>query len=995
MEFSESSRIPYRLLNQHGVKEQIKLYTICPTMDLIAACSVSGEVWVARWFVALEKIWTLPTQRYNAEKVEALAWRPDGKVLAIGYSSGVVRLFNVDTNEMIHELSQRSAPSPSSPLSQSTSNNADSVAGINFLTWLDDKENNDQEALPISQYQDPNYLSTYPGEKYMPRLSTIPGSKISKILGYPSEIDDGEDTEDEMNKSIDLLVAGDTDGNLHLSVYGIYNLESISLTEFTKSRNAKILSASVSSDLSLLALLILSEDEESDSSSTMAEKKQKRYIELTFGTGLLHTHKPEIRILSQRYTIIKFLINYIVEGIKKMESQYDHMKESAKAYTEPFQEVLENHEVNTTLRAEFVRLLATGRPSVTMSEYIESRLTKRGLKDWENKGLKSLEQIREFVHDYVRPCCERLLLQITALVGYSKWPQKFEQLGLKEQFVHSCVILIGYLIGRLEELLSVIDNEYQNFMEFQEWLQTGIDIKNVSAYLRNSLDKGVLDEFFVEPSYSVIQSENDFPSEASISPTPIPRTTKVPDPFDYSGSPSFPTYPYDFTRIKSENEKNNNHSNIIRWYIDTLSEKCSTLYASTANNVARSVVANKSIVIIEFDNDEVTKEWDAQGNPLSAKFLIDSRIVVKKSNTYHYVAFFLPRSFFKTENHTLWIVRFSFDSIHHQHQANQDSRIQNICEVSCLQLKTENNSDDDNLALLDLQFLKDERLLMLTNTINEDAGEIYSLSELNYIELNYTKLENLHNIVEIVEQALIKLDINECPKVQFQKSRIITQFRPSKIATNREIFVLKFSQSNSKLSVATINDFKEDLYAILCSYKDKCNIHMYTKNRATKILSNFNFSFSTAEVKQFIKNLEYREETRINVTSTYTATVLKDQQQNQKLIDQLRETSNSEKGKEHDEEPFVEWEFDTPKPSWLDKIAHERDSLIYNAFNCNNKKTKYELSLKIIDLSDPEIATPISEDELSELNAKFSSLLENWTILEPEAEKCLQSLEKN
>ncbi|CAG8755632.1 4843_t:CDS:1, partial [Ambispora leptoticha] len=77
MEFSESSRISYRLLNQHGVKEQIKLYTICPTMDLIAACSVSGEVWVARWFVALEKIWTLPAQHYNAEKVEALAWRPD------------------------------------------------------------------------------------------------------------------------------------------------------------------------------------------------------------------------------------------------------------------------------------------------------------------------------------------------------------------------------------------------------------------------------------------------------------------------------------------------------------------------------------------------------------------------------------------------------------------------------------------------------------------------------------------------------------------------------------------------------------------------------------------------------------------------------------------------------------------------------------------------------------------------------------------------------
>ncbi|CAG8569672.1 6042_t:CDS:10 [Ambispora gerdemannii] len=245
--------------------------------------------------------------------------------------------------------------------------------------------------------------------------------------------------------------------------------------------------------------------------------------------------------------------------------------------------------------------------------------------------------------------------------------------------------------------------------------------------------------------------------------------------------------------------------------------------------------------------------------------------------------------------------------------------------------------------------------------------------------------------------------------------------------------ILEFARSNSntKLSVATLNDFKEDLYSILSGYNDKCNVHVLAKNKVTKILSKFNSSFFTAEVKQFIKDLEYHEEARINVTSTYTATVLRDQQENQILIDQLRETS-SEKEKERekitrpldveeddehsykrqckdeglsdlfevlDDESFVEWEFDTPKPSWLDKIAHERDSLIYNAFNCNNKMIPYELSLnpiwwRIIDISDPEIGTLMSENELSELNAKFSSLLENWATLEPKAESYLQSLEK-
>nr|CAG8446406.1 11593_t:CDS:2 [Entrophospora candida] len=98
---------------------------------------------------------------------------------------------------------------------------------------------------------------------------------------------------------------------------------------------------------------------------------------------------------------------------------------------------------------------------------------------------------------------------------------------------------------------------------------------------------------------------------------------------------------------------------------------------------------------------------------------------------------------------------------------------------------------------------------------------------------------------------------------------------------------LEFTRSKPKpkLSSATINDFKEDLYAVLQRYKDKCNIRMNAKNKGLKILSNFNSEFSTTEVKRFIKDLEFLEEARLNVTSTYTVTVLK-------LIDQLRETGN-------------------------------------------------------------------------------------------------------
>ena len=78
-----------------------------------------------------------------------------------------------------------------------------------------------------------------------------------------------------------------------------------------------------------------------------------------------------------------------------------------------------------------------------------------------------------------------------------------------------------------------------------------------------------------------------------------------------------------------------------------------------------------------------------------------------------------------------------------------------------------------------------------------------------------------------------------------------------------------------KLSVDTIEDFKEELYTMLRKYDGKCNVHANAKKKVSKLLSNFNTSFSSAEVRQLINNLELNEEVSMNVTSAYTVEVLK------------------------------------------------------------------------------------------------------------------------
>lgn len=65
-----------------------------------------------------------------------------------------------------------------------------------------------------------------------------------------------------------------------------------------------------------------------------------KLVEVILNTGLLHARKNEIRTLSQTYTTIKYLTEYIFEGFKQIKAEYENMKSSAKIYIDKFQSVL-------------------------------------------------------------------------------------------------------------------------------------------------------------------------------------------------------------------------------------------------------------------------------------------------------------------------------------------------------------------------------------------------------------------------------------------------------------------------------------------------------------------------------------------------------------------------------------------------------------------------------------------------------------------------------
>ncbi|CAG8468020.1 9558_t:CDS:2 [Paraglomus occultum] len=87
----------------------------------------------------------------------------------------------------------------------------------------------------------------------------------------------------------------------------------------------------------------------------------------------------------------------------------------------------------------------------------------------------------------------------------------------------------------------------------------------------------------------------------------------------------------------------------------------------------------------------------------------------------------------------------------------------------------------------------------------------------------------------------------------------------------------------------------------------------------------------------------------------------------------------------------IDWEFDTPIPSWLQKAMNQHKLLTSQT----DPSERFKLA------KNPKIAQDfLSETEFLELNVKISSALNignsmgDWTVLRPVAERCLQFLSK-
>lgn len=417
----------FRQVDEKHVAVEVELMVWSPKFDLVALSNVQGEVVLHR--LSWQKVWSLPPHSEDV-KVKAMSWRPDGKVLAIGYTSGQVNLCFIENAEILHtiEVGQE----------------------VTFLSWV-------CQVVPgggtwsCDPYMEDNT------EMYLPRLQPL-----TKSYGSLSKGNVEENVEDKKKlkgqKELNILIIGSKSYEVQLYVYGVFPVAKFTVGEHTGNEEAEIVAAMLSDDLHSLAVVLQQHHDE-----------ELEYTFHTFDTSLLASRDKELHLLALKYGQIATLLQYLQSTIQQMQEAWEDilLEMDSKLYN--FAEQKQASGAGTVSN-DFLELLIFGTPSSELQTFLLHELTDKGLKKLGHSIETSYSNIQKLVVKHLQTVIQAIVYHLSEIKGMSKCYEKFGVLGVDEKSIHKALMSAGSFVLKTSELQQVIDGSIKNFKAFFRWL---------------------------------------------------------------------------------------------------------------------------------------------------------------------------------------------------------------------------------------------------------------------------------------------------------------------------------------------------------------------------------------------------------------------------------------------------------------------------------------------------------------------------------------------
>ncbi|KAF9954838.1 anaphase promoting complex subunit 4 [Mortierella alpina] len=456
--------------------------------------------------------------------VVSLAWRPDGKMIAVGLSGGTVNVYDYRDGSLAYVISPTEED-------QLVSGTTPIKANARCLRWADIYLGQTPQTALFGAHQTPKTIL-----EVLPLLSPIPQTSTQQqllkarsmfknnTLGLPgtSTIKSGEllaenilVTDEESSDIMNVLFVGNDQGQFTLRLYGGFETDSISLSKLLEAYGVR---------------------------------------------------GYKVRMLGLKKRPVNYLLRYLREAFEVIHAEYNKISQLTENCVERVQQNLTDNGEMTTPTHEFVQMLMTGRPSSSLDQYLQHELSHHGLKRWEKSAKAAYANMQRVAFECIIPACERLLIHLSDVLGCSRWIERYGPLQLHERSVYNCIKLVGDFMGFIEQLLLALKVELKQFSEFENWMEQVIemlqptlkgaddqgdegpktfppvDVLGVSEYLKSGLTSRILREYFIE-SEELSTPSSDLHNIESTGEQP--RTSmdeKEHDPLSqrYQASPTYP-----------------------------------------------------------------------------------------------------------------------------------------------------------------------------------------------------------------------------------------------------------------------------------------------------------------------------------------------------------------------------------------------------------------------------------------------------------------------
>ncbi|KAK9470028.1 anaphase-promoting complex, cyclosome, subunit 4-domain-containing protein [Dipodascopsis tothii] len=478
-----------------------RLVTWCPTMDLMTFAA--GPAALCLFRMNGQQLWRLALKDKDVE-ITQVAWRPDGKVLAVGCTDGTSRIVDVNNGRVVHVVTTATRVSGLNWVAQAGTHGRGTVLGLDTAGRL-------------------------------PRLSVLPTASAPDSI-FTSKVlvnDIINETAQADETPVDLLFTANADGPMFLNLFGLFSVSGLAIPGSFELDRPVVVAHTSTPDLAVVGLLVRT------AGSVVHVPMYVHFIR-RFGLDLVH--------LATAYTRLQGLLAYARDAALALEHDWRALSAAAATHVDALAAALGPDDGSAELM--LYEALVTGVPGPAVHAWMKDQLGERGLRAWRKVAVASYDSLRRLVLEHLLPCCDRIAVIVTDLRGLARWRQRGAALGLVPDSFTAVLDTLAEIVRKLHRLVWELNREADGARAFAEWLKylfeeiaaiegaqptedpaaPTIETKDVAEFVSEHLFGSRLRQYF-DPAAATAAAAAPPPPPDAYTPAPLPRT-----PSAYDGS---------------------------------------------------------------------------------------------------------------------------------------------------------------------------------------------------------------------------------------------------------------------------------------------------------------------------------------------------------------------------------------------------------------------------------------------------------------------------